>query len=62
VRERDPRVFVVDDNHSSVRSVSNLLESDGYEVEFFLSSREYSARKPHLGPACLILDVFLPGP
>jgi FixJ family two-component response regulator len=35
MRERDPRVFVVDDDHSVVRSVSNLLESDGYESNGF---------------------------
>lgn len=61
MREQNSRVFVLDDDPSVVRSVSNLLESDGYEVECFFNSREYLARKPHLGPACLILDVFLPG-
>jgi FixJ family two-component response regulator len=53
-------VFVVDDDKSVRTSLSLLLESDGYVVESFVSAAEYLARKPHLGPACLILDVFLP--
>ena len=53
-------VFVVDDDKSVRTSLSLLLESDGDMVESFVSAAEYLARKPHLGPACLILDVFLP--
>ena len=55
------RVFVVDDDRSVRASLANLLESDDYTVETFSSAGEYLAKPPHLGPACLVLDVRLPG-
>jgi FixJ family two-component response regulator len=60
MKGREPLVFVVDDDKSVRTSLSHLLESDGYLVESFVSAAEYLARKPHPGPACLILDVLLP--
>ena len=46
----------------SVRtSLVNLLASEDYVVEIFASAAEYLERAPYLGPACLILDVRLPG-
>jgi FixJ family two-component response regulator len=61
MKEWESRVFVVDDDQSVRLSITNLLESDGYMVESFSSAAEYLARGPHLGPACLVLDVRLPG-
>jgi len=61
MKESESRVFVVDDDRSVRLSITNLLESDGYTVESFSSAAEYLARGPHLGPACLVLDVRLPG-
>lgn len=61
MNERDPRVYVVDDDQSVRTSLANLLESEGYAVESFVSAAEYLACRPHLGPACLVLDVLLPG-
>jgi FixJ family two-component response regulator len=61
VKEWDWRVFVVDDDRSVRTSLADLLESDEYTVETFTSAAEYLARGPHLGPACLVLDVQLPG-
>jgi FixJ family two-component response regulator len=61
MKDREPVVFVVDDDKSVRTSLSHLLESDGYTVESFVSAAEYLARNPHPGPACLILDVLLPG-
>lgn len=55
------RVFVVDDDRSVRTSLANLLESDDYTVETFASAGEYLAKPPHPGPACLVLDVLLPG-
>ena len=55
------RVFVVDDDGSVLTSLANLLESEDYSVETFASAAAYLARRPHLGPACLVLDVRLPG-
>jgi FixJ family two-component response regulator len=61
MKDQEPLVFVVDDDKSVRTSLSRLLESDGYTAESFVSAAEYLARKPHPGPACLILDVLLPG-
>ena len=61
MKESESRVFVVDDDRSVCLSITNLLESDGHTVENFNSAAEYLARGPHLGPACLVLDVRLPG-
>src|ERR1700756_3127399 len=55
------RVFVVDDDRSVRTSLANLLESDDYTVETFASASEYLSQTPLLGPACLVLDVRLPG-
>ncbi|MFY9983355.1 MAG: response regulator [Chthoniobacterales bacterium] len=61
MKERERRVFVVDDDRSVRSSLATLLESDGYTVESFVSAADYLAKPPHLGPACLVLDVRLPG-
>src|SRR6201984_649452 len=54
-------VFVVDDDESVRTSLATLLESDGYSVESFASAAEFLTRAPNVGPACLVLDVRLPG-
>jgi FixJ family two-component response regulator len=59
--ELKPRVFVVDDDHSVRMGLANLLATEDYAVEVFASADEYLARAPHRGPACLVLDVQLPG-
>jgi FixJ family two-component response regulator len=61
MRERESRVFLVDDDQSVRTGLANLLESADYAVETFASAAEYLAQAPYVGPACLILDVQLPG-
>ena len=61
MQEPESRVFVVDDDHSVRTSLANLLSTEEYAVEIFASAAEYLARVPHPGPACLVLDVRLPG-
>ena len=61
MNKRRSRVFVVDDDRSVRTSLATLLESDDYIVETFASAAEYLAKTPYLGPACLVLDVRLPG-
>jgi FixJ family two-component response regulator len=61
MKDQEPRVFVVDDDGSVRMSLANLLESDSYTVETFSSAADYLAVVPHPGPACLVLDVRLPG-
>ena len=61
MKESQRHVFVVDDDESVRTSLATLLESDGYSVESFASAAEFLARAPNVGPACLVLDVRLPG-
>ena len=54
-------VFVVDDDPLVRDSVSDLLDSAGFAVQTFGSAKEFAqSKRPDL-PACLILDVELPG-
>jgi len=54
-------VSVVDDDPSVRRSLARLVKAAGYRVEAFASAREFLARPPDEGPACLLLDVRMPG-
>ncbi len=58
--EKDPMVFVVDDDESVCRSLAWLVESVGLNIETFPSAGEFLERKPYDGPACLVLDVRMP--
>jgi FixJ family two-component response regulator len=54
-------VFVVDDDAAVRRSLARLLDSAGLRSETFGSAQEFLARPDPEGPACLILDVRMPG-
>src|SRR5262249_19278669 len=54
-------VFLIDDDASVRRGVSRLLRSAGYKSEAFASASDFLARDQHSGPACVIVDVRLPG-
>jgi FixJ family two-component response regulator len=56
-----PLVFVIDDDESVRKSLKRLLDSAKYESEIFKSASEFLARPPHPGPACVIVDVRMPG-
>jgi len=56
-----PTVFVVDDDASMREALSSLIRSVGLRVEVFSSAREFLREKAPGGPACLVLDVRLPG-
>jgi FixJ family two-component response regulator len=56
-----PIVFVVDDDASMRAAVQDLIESVGLAACAFASPREFlEAHRPD-APACLVLDVRLPG-
>ena len=59
--EPDAVVYVVDDNAPVREAVTSLLKSVGLRVETFGSAQEFLASKRHDAPACLVLDVRLPG-
>jgi FixJ family two-component response regulator len=56
-----PVVYIVDDDASVRKSLTRLVAAAGYRVQAFASAREYLAREPSTGPACLVLDVRMPG-
>jgi FixJ family two-component response regulator len=56
-----PTVFVVDDDEHVRRALARLLRSLGMQVATFASAREFLRCGRPDGPACLILDVRLPG-
>ena len=59
--ETEPTVFVVDDDPSVRRSTERLVRSMGFNVQTFASAKEFRDRARVEGPACLVLDVHLPG-
>src|SRR2546427_6736818 len=59
--EPDAIVFVVDDDPSVRRSTERLLRSAGLKVQAFSSAREFLGSHRPEGPACLVLDVRMPG-
>ena len=61
MKEADPIVFVVDDDPLIRDGLRSLIKSVGLHVETFGSSREFMLRRPSDAPACLVLDVRLPG-
>jgi FixJ family two-component response regulator len=54
-------VFLIDDDASVRKGVLRLLRSAGYKSEAFRSASEFLTREQHSGPACVIVDVQMPG-
>jgi len=61
MNEPEPIVFVVDDDLSVRRSTERLIRSIGLEVQTFTSAREFLKTPRPARPACLVLDVRMPG-
>ena len=57
----NPLVFVIDDDESVRKGLKRLLRSANYESEVFKSASDFLARPPHPGPACVIVDIQMPG-
>jgi FixJ family two-component response regulator len=56
-----PIVFVVEDDASVRRALTNLFQSVGLEVQLFASASEMLENKLPDVASCLVLDVRLPG-
>ena len=54
-------VFVIDDDPSVRKGLTRLLRSAGYQNEVFESASDFLKREQHPGPACVIVDVRMPG-
>ena len=57
----EPIVFVIDDDESVRRALSNLFQSVGLQVETFGSAPEMLQKKLPNVASCLVLDIRLPG-
>jgi FixJ family two-component response regulator len=54
-------VFIVDDDASVRDAVARLLRSVGHHPRVFGSAQDFLASPKSAGPACLVLDVRMPG-
>jgi len=55
-------VFLIDDDSSVRRALARLIKSAGYQVQAFDSARKFlESMTDTTGPACLVLDVRMPG-
>jgi FixJ family two-component response regulator len=54
-------VFVIDDDASVRKALTRLLRLTGYQSEIFESASDFLKREQHAGPACVIVDVRMPG-
>src|ERR671922_261741 len=61
MRDPDPVVFVVDDDPSIREALTSLIRSVGLGVKTVGSAREFLTGPRPDAPACLVLDVRLPG-
>jgi len=61
MNEGEAIVFVIDDDESIRLALRSLIRSVGLNVETFASAREFLEHPRPNRPACLILDVRMPG-
>jgi FixJ family two-component response regulator len=55
------KVFIIDDDAAVRVSIADLLESAGLASETFGTPQEFLPPQPPNGPACIVLDLRLPG-
>ena len=55
-------IHVVDDDSSFRTAVSRLLRASGYEVKLYKSAGDFLLEPPAEEPACILLDLRMPGP
>ena len=54
-------VFAIDDDASVRKGLTRLLRSAGYKSEIFGLASDFLEREQHPGPACVIVDLRMPG-
>ena len=57
----DATVFIVDDDLAVRRSTERLIRASGFKVKSYASALQFLKQSPSEGPACLVLDVQMPG-
>lgn len=60
-KQSGPTVYVIDDDTSLRESIEDLMHSVGMSVRGFASVQQFLDAALDDGPACLVLDVRLPG-
>ena len=61
MNSEEPIVFAIDDDASMREALSRLFRSVGMRARIFASGEEFLEFKRPEAPACLVLDVRLPG-
>ncbi len=54
-------VLVVDDDPAVRKALHRLIQAAGYRVESLADAAAYLARPPTPPPACMVLDIRMPG-
>jgi len=60
-QQSEPTVFLVDDDPAMLRMLAKVTESLGLAASPYRSAEEFLAAYRPIGPACLVLDVRMPG-
>jgi FixJ family two-component response regulator len=61
MKEPDPIVFIIDDDALIRDGIKSLVKSIGLRTEAFASAQDFMLAKRGDAPACLVLDVRMPG-
>jgi FixJ family two-component response regulator len=61
MKGQEPVVFVIDDDRMIRDGLQSLIKSVGLRVETFASAQDFLAAKRPDAPACIVLDVRMPG-
>src|SRR5688500_20284287 len=56
----NPTVFVVDPDASVRASLESVIRPAGWAPETFASAEAFLARRPPMGPSCLVVEITLP--
>jgi FixJ family two-component response regulator len=54
-------IYIIDDDESVRRALRRLIRSAGWDAETFANAEDFLQSANLRNPACLILDVHLPG-
>lgn len=60
-RTTQAKVTIVDDDEPVRDALSMMLRAAGHAVDTYASAEAFLARKPPPAPACIVLDVRMPG-
>ena len=59
--KQQPIVYVIDDDPAMLHGLATLIELTGFEAKAYASATEFLETYQPTSPACLVLDVRLPG-